>query len=88
MTEQQIDTIVNLILQRLQPAVLVMVTSADGYRDLIHQRLARCGERLHLALDETISDSERWQQIGDVIPLKHGNTNCLQRPIKRYCCRF
>lgn len=57
MTEQQIDTIVNLILQRLQPAVLVMVTSADGYRDLIHQRLARCGERLHLALDETISDS-------------------------------
>ena len=88
MTEQQIDTIVNLILQRLQPAVLVMVTSADGYRDLIHQRLARCGERLHLALDETISDSERWQQIGDVIPAKTWQHKLPSTPYKALLLPF
>ena len=88
MTEQQIDTIVNLILQRLQPAVLVMVTSADGYRDLIHQRLARCRPRLHLALDAPISDTERWQQIADVIPAKRSQHKLPSTPYKALLLPF
>lgn len=65
MTDQQINRLVTQILQRLQPPVLVMVTPAEGYRHAIRQRLASCGERLHLALDGGIDDSEQWAAIGD-----------------------
>ena len=68
MTEQQIDRLVTQILQRLQPPVLVMVTAAEGYRHEICQRLACCGERLHLALSAELTDAERWQTLGDVQP--------------------
>ena len=65
MTDAQTDRLVTLILARLQPPVLVMVTPAVGYRHAIRQRLAGCGERLHLALDSGIDDGELWQALGD-----------------------
>ncbi|MGZ0751775.1 hypothetical protein [Kluyvera sichuanensis] len=69
MSEQQIDRLVAQILQRLQPPVLVMVTAADGYRQAIRQRLAGCGQRLVLAMDETLEDTAAWHQLGEVLPL-------------------
>lgn len=69
MSEQQIDRLVAQILQRLQPPVLVMVTAADGYRQAIRQRLAGCGQRLVLAMDETLEDAAAWHQLGEILPL-------------------
>lgn len=68
MTEQQIDRLVEQIMQRMQPPVLVLVTAAAGYRDEIRQRLAGCGERLHLALDGEMDDAQRWQELGQFLP--------------------
>ena len=68
MTEQQTERLVAYILQRIQPPVLVMVTAAEGYRHEICQRLARCGERLHLALDGNLHDSERRLALGETQP--------------------
>lgn len=68
MTEQQIDSLVAQILQRIQPPVLVLVTAACGYREEIRQRLAGCGERLHLALDGEMDDAQCWQELGQFLP--------------------
>ena len=69
MSEQQTARLVAQILQRLQPPVLVMVTAADGYRQAIRQRLAGCGQRLVLAMDETLEDAAAWHQLGEILPL-------------------
>ncbi|MFP5596534.1 hypothetical protein [Kluyvera sp. 142486] len=69
MSEQQTDRLVAQILQRLRPPVLVMVTAADGYRQAIRQRLAGCGQRLVLAMDNTLEDAAAWHQLGEVLPL-------------------
>ena len=68
MTNQQMEELVERIIQRLRPPVLVMVTAAAGYRHAIRQRLAGCGESLHLALDSGIDDGEQWQSIGKTLP--------------------
>ena len=68
MTDQQIECLVERILQRLKPPVLVMVAAATGYRHAIRQRLASCGESLHLALDSGIEDGEQWQALGKTLP--------------------
>ena len=68
MTDQQMEDLVERIIQRLRPPVLVMVTAAAGYRHAIRQRLAGCGESLHLALDSGIDDGEQWQAIGKTLP--------------------
>jgi hypothetical protein len=68
MTDEQMEYLVERIIQRLRPPVLVMVTAAAGYRQAIRQRLAGCGERLQLALDSGIDDAEQWQAIGETLP--------------------
>lgn len=68
MTDAQTERLVTLILARLQPPVLVMVTPALGYRHVIRQRLAGCGERLHLALESDIADGEQWRELGEKLP--------------------
>ncbi|WP_265669477.1 hypothetical protein [Klebsiella grimontii] len=68
MTDQQMEDLVERIIQRLRPPVLVMVTAAAGYRHAIRQRLAGCGESLHLALDSGIDDGEQWRAIGKTLP--------------------
>ena len=67
MTDQQMEDLVERIIQRLRPPVLVMVTAAAGYRHAIRQRLAGCGESLHLALDSGIDDGEQWRAIGKTL---------------------
>ena len=67
MTDQQMEDLVERIIQRLRPPVLVMVTAAAGYRQAIRQRLAGCGESLHLALESGIDDGEQWQAIGKTL---------------------
>lgn len=67
MTNQQMEELVERIIQRLRPPVLVMVTAAAGYRHAIRQRLAGCGESLHLALDSGIDDGEQWRAIGKTL---------------------
>ncbi|MBX4741662.1 MULTISPECIES: hypothetical protein [Klebsiella] len=67
MTNQQMEDLVERIIQRLRPPVLVMVTAAAGYRQAIRQRLAGCGESLHLALESRIDDGEQWQAIGKTL---------------------
>lgn len=84
MTNQQMEALVERIVQRLRPPVLVMVTAAAGYRHAIRQRLAGCGESLHLALDSGIDDGEQWQSIGKMT----GNMGCRPLRIKRCCCHF
>lgn len=68
MTDQQMEDLVERIIQRLRPPVLVMVTAAAGYRHAIRQQLAGCGESLHLALDSGIGDGEQWRAIGKTLP--------------------
>ncbi|QGU88559.1 hypothetical protein [Erwinia sorbitola] len=68
MTDEQIERLVTNILHRLQPPVLVMVTDAEGYRQQICRRLATSGQRMQLALDDTIADSAQWQKTGEVLP--------------------
>ena len=68
MTDQQMEDLVERVIQRLRPPVLVMVTAAAGYRHAIRQRLAGCGESLHLALDSGIDDGEQWRAIGKTLP--------------------
>ena len=68
MTDQQMEDLVERIIQRLRPPVLVMVTAAAGYRHAIRQRLAGCGESLHLALESGIDDGEQWRAIGKTLP--------------------
>jgi hypothetical protein len=52
----------------LRPPVLVMVGPAAGYRQAIRSRLAGCGQRLQLALDENVQDAAQWQAIGETLP--------------------
>ena len=68
MTDEEIDRLVTRVIQRLQPPVLVMVGAADGYRPLIRHRLAGCGQRLHLMLEDGMADAAQWQAIGEIIP--------------------
>lgn len=68
MTEQQIEQLVQRVIGRLRPPVLVMVTAAQGYRPEIRQRLARCGLRLHLALADDCPDADEWRALGERLP--------------------
>ena len=67
MSDEQIEHIVRLVIQRLQPPALVMVTAAAGYRQLIRQRLAVCGYPLRLMLADDIDDAQAWRALGQII---------------------
>ena len=68
MTDEEIDRLVTRMIHRLRPPVLVMVGPAAGYRQAIRSRLAGCGQRLQLALDENVQDAAQWQAIGETLP--------------------
>ena len=68
MTDEQMEYLVERIIQRLRPPVLVMVGPAAGYRQAIRSRLAGCGQRLQLALDESVTDAALWQAVGETLP--------------------
>lgn len=65
MNDQQIECLIEHIIQRLTPPVQVMISGTAGYRQAIRSRLAGCGYRLHLLLDESINDADQWQSIGE-----------------------
>ncbi|KAA5931031.1 MULTISPECIES: hypothetical protein [Pantoea] len=67
MNDEQIECLIERIIQRLTQPVLVMISGTAGYRQAIRNRLARCGYRLHLLLDKSISDADQWQSIGDTL---------------------
>lgn len=67
MTDEQIEHLVERMLQRLQPPLLVIVTATEGYREAIRSRLAGCGHRLHLALEEGIEDAMQWKPLGEAV---------------------
>lgn len=67
MKDEELDRLVARILQRLQPPVAVLVTAANGYREIVCERLASCGQRLQIVLDEGLADSERWQALGETL---------------------
>lgn len=68
MTDEQMEYLVERIIQRLRPPVLVMVGPAAGYRQAIRSRLAGCGQHLQLALDESVTDAALWQAVGETLP--------------------
>ncbi len=68
MTDEQMEYLVERIIQRLRAPVLVMVGPAAGYRQAIRSRLAGCGQRLQLALDESVTDAALWQAVGETLP--------------------
>ena len=76
MTDEQMEYLVERIIQRLRPPVLVMVGPAAGYRQAIRSRLAGCGQRLQLALDESVTDAALWQAVGETLP-----SNALQEAL-------
>ncbi|WP_380182198.1 hypothetical protein [Kalamiella sp. sgz302252] len=67
MNDKELERMVVRILQRLQPPVAVLVTAASGYREIIRDRLASCGQRLQVWLDEGLTDSEQWQTLGNAL---------------------
>lgn len=88
MTDQQMEDLVERIIQRLRPPVLVMVTAAAGYRHAIRQRLAAaaraCTWRWIAGLATASSGGllvKRWRR-------PTGNRSCLLPRIRRCCCRF
>lgn len=88
MTDEQIEHLVTRIIQRLQPPVLVMVTAAEGYRQAIRRRLAGCGQHLHLALEEGITDAAQWQTLGKIIPLAAWHEALPSTPCKALLVPF
>ena len=76
MTNQQMEALVERIIQRLRPPVLVMVTAAAGYRHAIRQRLAA----LTTASSGRVS-VKRYRRLT-------GNMGCRPLRIKRCCCHF
>ncbi|VUS37958.1 hypothetical protein [Klebsiella huaxiensis] len=88
MTDEQIECLVERIIQRLKPPVLVMVTAATGYRHAIRQRLAGCGESLHLALDSGIEDGEQWQALGKTLPAADWQNALPSAPYKALLLPF
>ncbi|MGE1561485.1 hypothetical protein [Pantoea septica] len=88
MTDEQIEWLVERIMQRLRPPVLVMVTAAAGYRHAIRQRLAGCGERLHLALESGIDDGEQWRAIGKTLPITNWHQALPSVPYKALLLPF
>lgn len=69
MNDKELERMVARILQRLQPPVAVLVTAASGYREIIRDRLASCGQRLQVVLDEGLVDSERWRTLGETLSI-------------------
>ncbi|MGV3346668.1 hypothetical protein ACGVWS_13350 [Enterobacteriaceae bacterium LUAb1] len=67
MTDKDIERLVERVLQRWHSPVLVMVSAARGYRHAIRSRLAACDQRLHIVLDEDVTDGEQWQAIGKTL---------------------
>lgn len=88
MTDEQIECLVERIIQRLKPPVLVMVTAATGYRHAIRQRLAGCGESLHLVLDSGIDDGEQWQALGKTLPAADWQDTLPSAPYKALLLPF
>ena len=83
MTDQQMEDLVERIIQRLRPPVLVMVTRratgtlfASGWP---------AAASLHLALDSGIDDGEQWRAIGKTLPAADWQ-GCLRSRIRR--CAF
>lgn len=72
MTDEEMERLATRVIQRLQPPVLVMVTAGEGYRQAIQARLAASGLRLHIIVDDGVSDSEQWQPLGETQPLSSG----------------
>lgn len=70
MTEEEIERLVICTLRRLSPPILVMITAAEGYRKTIRRRLSECGQHLHLAFAEEVTDVAQWQDIGEVLPVE------------------
>ncbi|HEY4466505.1 MAG TPA: hypothetical protein VGN53_01710 [Klebsiella sp.] len=88
MTDEQMEYLVERIIQRLRPPVLVMVTAAAGYRHAIRQRLANCGECLHLALDSGVDDGEQWQALGKTLPAANWQHALPSAPYKALLLPF
>jgi trehalose utilization protein len=85
MTDEQMEDLVERIIQRLRPPVLVMVTAAAGYRHAIRQRLAGCGSACTWRW--IAGRREQWQAIGETLPAATGNSAAFGL-VWRCCCRF
>ncbi|MGL6541553.1 hypothetical protein ACSZNU_12320 [Aeromonas hydrophila] len=88
MTDEQIERLIEQMLRRLQPPLLVMVTAAQGYRQAIRDRLAGCGQLLQLALAADIEDGALWQPLGETVPASVWQQALPPGPIARWCCPF
>lgn len=73
MQREIIDRLVNEVLSRMRPPALVLLTAADGYRDIIRTRLQRCQTFTPVIL---FSDNARefhteadWGQLGPITSL-------------------
>ena len=88
MTDEQIERLVERMLQRLQPPLLVMVTATKGYREAIRSRLAGCGHRLHLALEEGIEDAMQWKPLGDAVASSVWQQTLPQTPYRALVLPF
>ena len=88
MTDEQIERLVERMLQRLQPPLLVMGTATKGYREAIRSRLAGCGHRLHLALEEGIEDAMQWKPLGDAVASSVWQQTLPQTPYRALVLPF
>ena len=88
MTDEQIERLVERMLQRLQPPLLVMVTATKGYREAIRSRLAGCGHRLHLALEAGIEDAMQWKPLGDAVASSVWQQTLPQTPYRALVLPF
>lgn len=88
MTDEQIERLVEHMLQRLQPPLLVMVTATKGYREAIRSRLAGCGHRLHLALEDGIEDAMQWKPLGDAVASSVWQQTLPQTPYRALVLPF
>ncbi|MFC0229074.1 hypothetical protein [Serratia aquatilis] len=71
MQQEIIDRLVNEVLLRMRPRALVLLTAADGYKEIIQARLQHCQTLspviLFAANAYEFHAEDEWRQIGPVV---------------------
>ncbi len=68
MTENEMERLVTIILQRLRKPTLLALTAARGYQQEIFDRLQALDLRFSLVVAEDADAFQHWERLGEVLP--------------------
>ncbi|MGW1443932.1 hypothetical protein ACWA06_14435 [Serratia rhizosphaerae] len=74
MQDDTLDRIVNAVLMRMRPRLLLLLTAADGYHEIILARLQHCRhfapQVLFADRAQAVHPADAWRQLGHVVTLE------------------